>query len=328
MELRPLGATGLTVSAVGFGCGAIGGLMVKGEPAAQRRAIERAIAAGIRYFDTARSYGDGQSEENLGRVLDEIRPGPEIVVGTKFRLDPPDTGDIAGAIRRSLEGSLRRLRLDRVNLLQLHNRIVSGGYGGDGALTVEQVLGPVADGLDSLRAAGLLEHIGITANGDTGAVRRVIQSGRIETAQIYFNALNPSAGYPGRVSPGGQDFGGLIDDAARAGVGVIVIRPFAAGALSAQTERHANAGNPGSPIVPGANYQDDVARAQAVADLSGELGVESPLEAALRFALAKDGVSTVLAGLSDESQLEDAIRWGERGPLDARGIERILALRD
>ena len=72
MEQRPLGKTGLTVSALGFGCGAIGGLMTKGEPADQRRAVERALAAGITYFDTARSYGDGRSEENLGRVLGEL----------------------------------------------------------------------------------------------------------------------------------------------------------------------------------------------------------------------------------------------------------------
>ncbi|MER3406768.1 MAG: aldo/keto reductase, partial [Chloroflexota bacterium] len=71
MDLRPLGRTGLQVSALGFGCGSIGGLMVRGDPAEQRRAIELAIDGGIRYFDTAPSYGDGRSEENLGRVLDE-----------------------------------------------------------------------------------------------------------------------------------------------------------------------------------------------------------------------------------------------------------------
>jgi L-galactose dehydrogenase/L-glyceraldehyde 3-phosphate reductase len=109
MEQRALGRTGLTVSAIGFGCGAVGGLMVKGEPAAQTRAVARAIEAGIGYFDTARSYGDGRSEENLGRVLAEL--GADVVVGTKFRLEPTE-GDVAGAIEESLVGSLQRVQVD------------------------------------------------------------------------------------------------------------------------------------------------------------------------------------------------------------------------
>src|SRR5829696_10519953 len=106
MEQRPLGRTGLTVSALGFGCGAIGGLMTKGDPAEQTRAAARALEAGITYFDTARSYGDGKSEENLGRVLGELNAWDKVVVGTKFRVEPSEIGDAEGAIRRSLEGSL------------------------------------------------------------------------------------------------------------------------------------------------------------------------------------------------------------------------------
>src|SRR5437667_9174423 len=101
MEQRAFGRTGLTVSALGFGCGAIGGLMTKGEPADQRRAVERALAAGITYFDTARGYGDGRSEENLGRVLRELGAWDRVVVGTKFRVEPTEIDDAAGAIRRS-----------------------------------------------------------------------------------------------------------------------------------------------------------------------------------------------------------------------------------
>ncbi len=72
MEQRPLGKTGLEVSVLGYGSGAIGGLFTKGDPAEQRRAVARALDAGITYYDTASSYGDGKSEENLGRVLREL----------------------------------------------------------------------------------------------------------------------------------------------------------------------------------------------------------------------------------------------------------------
>ena len=318
MEQRALGRTGLTVSAIGFGCGAVGGLMVKGEPAAQTRAVARAIEAGVTYFDTARSYGDGRSEENLGRVLAEL--GADVVVGTKFRLEPTDR-DVASAIEDSLVGSLRRLRRDSVHLFQLHNRIGAG----DGGLSADQVLGPVADALEALRRRGLIGHYGLTAMGETADVRRVVESGRFASAQVYFNALNASAGYPGRVGAGAQDFDGLIDRAAGAGVGVINIRPLAAGAMTARTDRHPNAGGTGGSMA-GTTYDQDLERARALADLSGTLGLAGPVELALRFNLAKPGVSTVLVGLSDQAQLEDAIRYGERGPLPADAVERVLSL--
>jgi aryl-alcohol dehydrogenase-like predicted oxidoreductase len=326
MELRTLGRTGLRVSALGFGCGAVGGLMVRGDPAAQRRAVERALGAGIRYFDTAPSYGDGRSEENLGRVLAEVGgDGPaEAVVGTKLRVEPDVAAAggaaVARAVRESLETSLRRLRRERVNLFQLHNRIAPGA----GGLTAEQVLGPVADAMRAVREAGLTEQVGITATGDPDAVKRVLRSGLPATAQVYFNALNPSAGWAGRVDPGGLDFGGLIDVAAEGEVGVIVIRPLAAGAVAGGPGRHANAGNPGGGIA-GERYDEDVARAARLRALAGELGLEGPVELAFRFALAKPGVSTVLIGFSDETQLADALRWEERGPLPADAVQRVLA---
>jgi aryl-alcohol dehydrogenase-like predicted oxidoreductase len=68
METRTLGRTGLKVSVLGFGCGAVDGLMVRGDPADQERAVARALEAGVNYFDTAVLYGAGVSERNLGRL--------------------------------------------------------------------------------------------------------------------------------------------------------------------------------------------------------------------------------------------------------------------
>src|SRR6202158_4993204 len=98
MEQRPLGTTGLAVSALGFGCGAVGGLMVRGEPAEQRQAVSRALDAGITYFDTAAAYGDGLSEEHLGQVMRDLGAWSKVVVGTKFRLRPEDMADPPTAI--------------------------------------------------------------------------------------------------------------------------------------------------------------------------------------------------------------------------------------
>src|SRR5438552_791759 len=137
MQLRVFGRTGMRLSVLGFGCGVVGGLMVRGDAADQERTIARAVAAGVNYFDTAVQYGDGESEKNLGRVLQKLKPA-NVAVGTKVRLPPGEFGRIDDAVRISLEGSLARLRLDRVDILHLHNPIT--GNGGGSALSVRQVL--------------------------------------------------------------------------------------------------------------------------------------------------------------------------------------------
>src|ERR1051325_4317575 len=128
MQMRPFGRTRMRLSALGFGCGAVGGLMVRGAPADQERAIARAIEAGVNYFDTAWQYGEGESEKNLGRILATLKPA-NAVVGTKVRLQAEDFGRIAEAITQSLEGSLARLRRERVDILHLHNAVTSSGGG-------------------------------------------------------------------------------------------------------------------------------------------------------------------------------------------------------
>src|SRR5690242_16345554 len=138
MQLRPFGRTGMQLSTLGFGCGAVGGLMVRGAPADQERAIARAIAAGVNYFDTAWQYGEGESEKNLGRILQALKPA-DVVVGTKVRLAPEDFGRIGDAVAQSLDASLERLRLERVDILHLHNAITEAG--GGNAYSVAQVLG-------------------------------------------------------------------------------------------------------------------------------------------------------------------------------------------
>ena len=91
MEMRVFGRTGMQLSVLGFGCGAVGGLMVRGDPLDQERTIARAIAAGVNYFDTAVQYGNGKSEKNLGRVLQRLEPA-NVAVGTKVRLLSGDFG--------------------------------------------------------------------------------------------------------------------------------------------------------------------------------------------------------------------------------------------
>jgi len=331
MNQRSLGRTGSRVSELGFGTGAIGGLFVRGDHAEQRRAVARALEAGITYFDTAQSYGDGRSESNLGRVLRELDAWDRVTVGTKVRLQPSDLSDPKRAIRRSLEESLRRLGRDTVDLLQLHNPLAGDARVGaletasGGSLGLDAVLGEVTDGLHEAVQSGRARLVGFTGLGDAAALRALVAASHFATIQAYFNALNPSAGFPG-ASGGGQDFAGIIDAAADAAMGVIAIRVMAAGAVSAAPERHANAGDPGTPLAARAEYSRDLERARPLRAAAADLGLEGPLELALRFALSKRGISTVLVGYSDLGQLEDAIRWTERGPLTADAMARLVQM--
>src|SRR5215472_13237155 len=173
MQLRVFGRTGLQVSVLGFGCGAVGGLMVRGDPADQERTVARAIAAGVNYFDTAVQYGNGESEKNLGRVLRRLKPA-NVTVGTKVRLQPGEFSRISDAVTTSLESSLARLRLDRVDIFHLHNEITETG--GGSTLSVRQVLGEVVPAFERLRQQGKTRFLGFTAIGDTAALHQVIDA--------------------------------------------------------------------------------------------------------------------------------------------------------
>jgi len=143
MELRPLGKTGLNVSAVGFGCGDVGGLMVRGERAEQRAAVQRALDAGINFFDTSDSYGRGRSEEVLGEVLRELHVDP--FVATKVTRSDLELSDGGATIRANLEASLQRLGREQVDLFLLHGRVGSPAGLGEGGMSLERVLGPIAE---------------------------------------------------------------------------------------------------------------------------------------------------------------------------------------
>ena len=323
MEQRPLGKTGLSVSALGYGAGNVGGLMVRGTHEQQVAAVRRALDAGITYFDTAPLYGNGLSEQHLGAVLTELGAWGQVRVGTKVRLSGDDLRDPAAAVRRSITESLQRLGRDSVDLLQLHNTVrattdpANPGIGGDD-------LAAVADAIRAVVKEGLAGHAGFTGVGETQPLHAAASSGRFETMQSYFNAINPSAGVAG-ASGGAQDQAGVIDVAAKAGLGVIAIRVMAGGAMTG-SEARAPLASPGlgPALVPGNTMEYDVSAAATRDALARELGLESALELSLRLVISHPGVSTALVGYSDMEQLESAIRWAERGPLSPDEVRRVV----
>jgi aryl-alcohol dehydrogenase-like predicted oxidoreductase len=324
MEMRVFGRTGMTLSALGFGCGAVGGIMVRGDPRDQERTIARALAAGVNYFDTAVQYGDGESEKNLGRVLQSLKPA-NVFVGTKVRLPVADRGRIADAVTKSLEASLTRLQRDHVDIFHLHNSITETG--GGPALSVQQVLGEVVPAFERLRQQGKTRFLGLTAVGDTAALNAVIDSRAFDSAQVVYNMLNPSAadGLPANYPA--QDYARLFDHTTRAGTGVIAIRVLAGGALSGSAERHSIASPPPEPIGSAMNYAADTARARRLMPLVTDGFAGSLPEAATRFALSQAAVGTILVGMATPQEFEDALAAVQKGPLPVAALDRLSALR-
>ena len=319
MDYRPLGSTGIRVSEIGFGCGNVGGLMIRGEHADQVKAAARAMELGINYFDTAPSYGDGQSEINLGQVLNEL--SADVYVGTKFRVTTHEPGRIKDNVITSVEESLARLQREQVDLIQMHNHVASVAE--DGSAAPEEVLGEVVDALRVLRDQGKVRLWGMTAVGETPALHRVIDSSALNCVQSVYNLVNPSAGSDVPSGFDMPDYGNLIERASDNGMGVLVIRVLAAGALTGETTRHPVAVPAVDPIGSGRDYGQDQDRSDAFRFLLQEGYADSLVEASLRFALANTGVSSVLVGYSSLEHLEQAVEFAARGPLPPEAMDRL-----
>ena len=319
MEYRPLGSTGLDVSEIGFGCGNVGGLMIRGEHGDQVKAVARAMELGINYFDTAPSYGDGVSETNLGRVLKEL--SADVCVGTKFRVTTHEPGRIKGNVIASVEDSLTRLQREQVDLMQMHNHVTQTAEGG--SVAPEEALGEVVEALRELRDGGKVRFWGMTAVGETAALHRVIDSGTLNTVQSVYNLVNPSAGTDVPSGFDMSDYGNLIGRASASGMGVLVIRVLAAGALSGEATRHPVAVPAVAPIGSGQDYGQDQARADGFRFLERDGYADSLVEASLRFALGNAGVSSVLVGYSSLDHLEQAVEFAAKGPLPPEATARL-----
>ncbi len=214
MQYRTLGRTGLRVSELGIGGAQIGlkNYMAPWDPASDaavaqiERMVQRALDLGYNYVDTAPGYGNGRSEEIIGRVAGARRH--EFTLATKTSAGTWAKGK--AEVKAEAEASLRRLQTDHVDILQFH--------GGD--YRPEQVRhllddGP-ADAYRELREEGKVRFLGITAE-EPVTLRPLIASGLFDVIQIRFNLLYQNA------------YHNMLPEAAQAGLGVVVMRPATSG---------------------------------------------------------------------------------------------------
>jgi aryl-alcohol dehydrogenase-like predicted oxidoreductase len=322
MKYRPLGKTGLQISEIGFGCGDNAGLMVDGDAGERLAVVQKALDAGINYFDTAGHYGGGRSEVNLGAALKTLDAHP--IVATKLRLRTEDLDDIPAAVRRESDASLDRLQMDSVDLYYLHTRVAAArtfGAGGLGQVGIDDLTGPIWETFTRLRDEGRVRFLGICTSGaDVSTIRRVIATLPFDVIQAQYNILNPTevARPPGFQGP---DYGETIRQAAELGMGVVVYRALAAGALAQRREASIRA----SPSRGNAAWEADLERAEALDFLRSE--TDGKLAgAAVRFVLSQPSVSSVLLGFSRLDYIDEAEGYSEAGPLAREQTERIADL--
>lgn len=324
MQYRTIGNTPLKISEIGFGCGNNAVLMVKSSYDDQLKAVRHALDLGINFFDTAFAYGLGKSEENLGRILNDL--GADPAISTKIRLEADAVNDVKAATIRAVEAGLARLKRDRVDFIQLHTRVtLERAMDKRFSLTPKDVLGPngVIDGLKTVRDRGNVKHFGFSGLGETEALHELVDSGEFHGFQCYYNLLNPSAGQKVPKDFSAQDYGLILDRAAAKGMGAFVIRVLAAGALT--SDPSTGGGGSGQTLSPGSDYPLDLQRAEKV---KAALGVDGKdlTQAAIRFGLMNAKISTVLVGFSNTTHIDEAVACSGAAGLTNDQMDKVRTL--
>lgn len=300
LKRRQVGQTAVLVTELGFGGGPAGNLYSDTTDEQAAAAMDRAWAAGIRYFDTAPQYGLGLSERRMGAALRD-RPGENFVLSTKvgrvLEPNPEPTGSdlaaggfavpddlqrrwdfSAGGVRRSMEESLQRLGADRVDVVYVHDP--------DGHVD-EAISGAIPE-LIRMRDEGMIGAVGVGMN-QWQAPLRMVRETDLDVVML--------AGRWTLLDRSGQQ---LLDECAARGVAVVAAAPYNSGLL-AQAEPPDDAHFDHGPAGP-----ELMARARALAGVCTRHGVTLP-DAAVQFPLRHPAVVSVVIGLRSGEEVDAAL---------------------
>jgi aryl-alcohol dehydrogenase-like predicted oxidoreductase len=309
MDYRRLGASGLTVPTLTFGCGTFGG---KGDffkawgstdASGARRIVDICLDAGVTMFDTADVYSSGESERVLGAAIEGRRDKALISTKGTFRFseEPNDVGSSRFHLIRTVEASLKRLGTDYIDLYQLH--------GFDAQTPVEETL----SALDDLVRAGKIRYIGVSNFSGWHLMKSLAVSDRYGYAryvanQTYYSLIGRH--YEWELMPLGLD----------QGVGAVVWSPLGWGRLTGKIRRGAKlpevsrlhkTAEQGPPVSDEFVYKV----VDALDAIAAETGKSVP-QIALNWLLQRPTVSTVIIGARDEKQLKEnlgAVGWALNG---------------
>ena len=309
MKYRTLGRTGWEVSEIGFGAWGIGrDLWVGADDSQSLAALNRAIDGGLNFVDTALAYGEGRSERLVGEML-EARP-ERVYVATKV---PPRNrrwpawGNLEEVfpgrhIRESAEQSLRNLRLERIDLLQLH--VWNPDWLGEGEWLEE---------LSALKNEGKIRHFGISINDhQPESALEVVRSGLIDTVQVIYNIFEQS--------PEDRLFPVCLEN----NVGIIARVPFDEGALTGEitSERRFSKKDWRNRYFKGDRKRQVEERVRALVPLLDQTTSGLPA-LALKFCLHHPAVGVVIPGMRKPDHVSRNLAVSREAPLSAEQLERL-----
>lgn len=292
MEHRTLGRTGRRVSVVGLGTWQLGADWGEVTEEQARGVLEAAVDAGVTFLDTADVYGDGRSEQIIGRFL---RDHPDVMVATKMGRRVPQTPEAynLASFREWTDRSRRNLGVDRLDLVQLHC-----------PPSVVHADPRVFEALETLVEEGRIAAYGVSVETCQEALGAMTFP-NLATVQIILNAFRR------------KPLERVLPTAAEQGVGIIARVPLASGLLSgrythetvfAPTDhrtfnRHGEAFDVGETFA-GVDYDTGVEAAAQFSAIAAELGPQgaTPAQVALRWVIQQPGVSTVIPGARTPEQ--------------------------
>ena len=316
MEYATLGRTGLTVSRAGFGGGGIGQVWGPTTEAEAIQSVHRALDLGITFFDVAPAYGDGKAEQALGQAL-QGRTEP-VIIATKVRLRADEMDDPAGAVRRSVDASLSRLRRDSVDILHVHNRFTQHRGETANSLSADDALGPVLAAYRQMQQSGKTRYIGLSAmDHHVPTMRRIIESGEYDTVLAYYNLLNRTAQEPPPPGANIFDNGQIIPLAKSLNMGIIGIRSHAAGALTPSLDRPPD---PGDTLM-----QADLQKA-AKLDFLLDGPIATLSQAAMVFCLMNPNLHTTVPGIKNAAEAEEIARSPDLPPIPDNHLAQLAEL--
>ena len=316
MEYTILGRTGLRVTRAGFGGGGIGQVWGATTEAEAIRSVHRALDLGITFFDVAPSYGDGRAEEALGKAL--VGRRESVVVATKVRLRAAQMDDVAGAVRRSVEISLNRLRRDAVDVLHVHNRFTERRGEALDSITGDDVLGPVLDAYREMQHESKTRFIGLSAmDHHVPTMHRLINSGEYDTVLAYYNLLNTTAQEPKPPGADVFDNGQIIPMAKSKGMGIIGIRSHAAGALTPALDR---------PPAPGDALMQADLRKAAMLDFLLDGPIETLSQAAMVYSMMNRDIHSTVPGVKNAEEAEEIAHCADLPPIPQAHLDRLKGL--
>ena len=312
MQYRALGDTGFTISEVGFGTWELGGQ--EWGTISEDAAIELlhyAFDQGINFYDTADQYGAGRSEELLGKAFHGRSDSVVIATKVGYRLgtdgwisrgDEPQRHNLSrDYILQSCEDSLRRLRRERIDIYQMHRPPESDEW--------DEAIGAMED----LKRQGKIAQYGISLTDDMEVGKRTIEETDAATLMLKFNCLDQTAADE------------VLPLALERVVGILARVPLASGLLTGALTPHTEfAENDHRKVWPRRQFLDDLAKVDKLKFLgSGE--ADSLAEGALRFVLAHPGITSVVAGMMSEREVDENVKAAGR-TLSDEMVDRVRSL--